>query len=111
MTWFVDEPLFSGIVGAWQHRPRPKSELQGLYFCGDYCQSHVDVISVESAVTTGLNAAAALIDDRGLENHIVVQQPFVYPRWKLVLLKYLLVPVAIACRFWVWFCQWLKTTR
>jgi hypothetical protein len=48
----VAQPLFAGTVGSWLLRPEVEGHVPGLYLCGDYCRSHVDVVCVEGAVTT-----------------------------------------------------------
>lgn len=63
----LDAPLFMNDVGIWHFRPRAvplddryRVEVQNLFFAGDYCKSHVDLVSMEGAFTTGLLAAEAL---------------------------------------------------
>ena len=70
MLKHVEEPLFMNDVGIWHFRPnavpineRNEVEVENLYLAGDYCQSHVDLVSMEGAFTTGLHAAEAVRRD------------------------------------------------
>ena len=74
----VDAPLFMNDVGIWHFRPEAlptkekrgakgkikdptrQIELKNLALAGDYCRSHVDLVSMEGAFTTGLKAAEAI---------------------------------------------------
>jgi Flavin containing amine oxidoreductase len=61
----AEAPLFMNTVGSWQHRPpagrytdgQSKVLVDNLYLAGDYCQSQVDVVSLEGAVMTARLAA------------------------------------------------------
>jgi hypothetical protein len=95
----LKEPLFMNDVGVWHYRPKARTELTNLYLAGDYCRSHVDLVSMEGAITTGLRAAKALLEDIGIEHHIDILEPTVYPKWLLVLGKFALMPVAALAKF------------
>jgi len=41
---------------------RTPSTIPNLYLAGDYCRSRIDVVSVEAALVTGINAAIAICD-------------------------------------------------
>ena len=73
-----DTPLFVNSVGSWEYRPeirisrydrkgrtfeRTPSTIPNLYLAGDYCRSRIDVVSVEAALVTGINAAIAICDE------------------------------------------------
>lgn len=72
-----DTPLFVNSVGSWEYRPetrlsrddrkgrtfeRMPSAIPNLYLAGDYCRSRIDVVSVEAALVTGINAARAICE-------------------------------------------------
>jgi predicted NAD/FAD-dependent oxidoreductase len=88
----ANEPLFMNEVGAWHYRPGAKTELDNLYLAGDYCRSHIDLVSMEGAVSTGLLAADAVRKDFGLEQSIDCLQPKEYPRLPLFVVWVLLLP-------------------
>lgn len=109
----VDAPLFMNDVGIWHFRPEalPKDEehrieLDNLYLAGDYCRSHVDLVSMEGAFTTGLKAAEAvrrsvkeLADTPAI--HEEPTRPVRYPFYALWLLG---LPFAFAA----WLVAWVK---
>lgn len=92
-----DAPLFRNDVGAWPFRPSAHTELDNLFLAGDCCRSHVDLVSMEGAITTGLHAAEAIRTRLGLAKRVTILLPALYPRWLLVLAKAALLPlVAVA---------------
>jgi hypothetical protein len=59
--------LFINEVGSWTLRPvasYPK-ELPNVFFAGDFCQTDVDMATIESAVQSGILAAKALQAEDG----------------------------------------------
>jgi hypothetical protein len=54
--------LFINDVGSWAFRPQAADPeaLPNVFLAGDYCQSGVDMATIEAAVQTGLLAAQAL---------------------------------------------------
>lgn len=54
--------LFVNDVGSWAFRPQAAdpAALPDVFLAGDYCQSGVDMATIEAAVQTGLLAAQAL---------------------------------------------------
>ncbi len=90
----VQQPLFMNDVGAWQFRLNTHTQLKNLFVAGDYCRSHVDLVSVEGAVTTGLLAAEALRKDAGIEHPVEILVPKIYPGIIMLLGKLTLLPVA-----------------
>jgi hypothetical protein len=91
-------PLFRNDVGTWQFRPDARTELSNLYLAGDYCRSHVDLVSMESAITTGLRAAEALRKDVGIAKPVQIIEPWIPSRRLLLLAKFALMPVAVAAK-------------
>ncbi len=90
----VKQPLFMNDVGAWQFRPNAQTQLKNLYVAGDYCRSHIDLVSMEGAMTTGLLAAEALRKDAGIGQPVEILIPRVYPTFLIVVAKWLLLPFA-----------------
>ncbi|QUD89365.1 NAD(P)/FAD-dependent oxidoreductase [Phenylobacterium montanum] len=54
--------LFINDVGSWEWRPQAAypGQLPNVFFAGDFCQTDVDMATVEAAVESGLLAAQAL---------------------------------------------------
>lgn len=96
-TWFTPhtaEPLFMNEVGNWKFRPEARTELTNLYVAGDYCQTHIDLVCMEGAVSAGLLAAEALRSDAGAGPPVEIRVPDTYPTWLLWLLWLAGLPVA-----------------
>jgi hypothetical protein len=89
-----DKPLFMSDVGAWQFRPTAFTELSNLYLAGDYCRTHVDLVSMEGAIVSGLLAARAVLRDRRLPEDVEILVPKTPSIFLLVLVKLLLLPLA-----------------
>ncbi|MBV9357030.1 MAG: FAD-dependent oxidoreductase [Chloroflexi bacterium] len=92
------EPLFMNDVGAWPYRPTAKSAIGNLYVAGDYCQSPIDLVSMEGAISTGLLAADAVRQDAGLEPPVEMRWPVVRPRSFFLAAKWGLLPVAVLAK-------------
>lgn len=56
----VNEPLFLNEVGSEPWRPETVTEIPNLFLAGDFVANDIDVICVEGAVLSGLNAARAV---------------------------------------------------
>jgi uncharacterized protein with NAD-binding domain and iron-sulfur cluster len=103
-----EQPLFMNEAGAWHFRPdmlrqdEPlRKELPTLYLAGDYCRSHVDLVSMEGAVTTGLRAAEALRRDVGMGGEVkllTVEKPPIALYW---VIRFLLIPFIALVRLLV----------
>ncbi len=98
----LNEPLFMNNVGAWQFRPKATTKIPNLYLAGDYCRSHIDLVCMEGAVTTGLSAAEAVRARYNLTPPVQILHPLEYPHWLLVLGKIALWPVALIARGVAW---------
>ena len=104
----VLEPLFMNDAGAWHFRPDAlddddplRSELPNLYLAGDYCRSHVDLVCMEGAITTGLRAAESLRRDAGVGSEIEIKIAEIPPEWLMTLGKFALLPVAALAKLMV----------
>jgi uncharacterized protein with NAD-binding domain and iron-sulfur cluster len=93
----LKEPLFINDEGAWHFRPKVRDEeeltkeLTNLYLAGDYCRVPVDLASMEAAISSGLQAAAAIV---GQPLEEARRRPPEYPEKLLILAKRALMPVA-----------------
>jgi phytoene dehydrogenase-like protein len=90
----MNDPLFMNEVGAWHFRPEAKTELSNMYLAGDYCRTHIDLVSMEGATTAGLLAAEAVRKDGGVPHPVEVLVPDEWPRWLLWVVWFLGLPVA-----------------
>jgi hypothetical protein len=102
--WFqsnVSEPLFMNDVGIWRYRATASCELENMFIAGDYCKSHVDLVSMEGAVVTGLHAAEAVRAAEGVGAPIVVVTPERLRRWLYVIARVALLPLAAMAKAWV----------
>jgi phytoene dehydrogenase-like protein len=106
----VGETLFLNEVGT--ERWRPAAVVRGfpnLFLAGDYCRTVIDVVTVEGAVVSGLEAARAL-HARAVEDGrraadappIAIRTPPTWDPAALRLLKALLAPAAAGAAVWSW---------
>jgi hypothetical protein len=58
----TDYPLFINDIGSWAWRPQADypETLPRIYFAGDFCQTDVDMATMEAAVQSGVLAARAV---------------------------------------------------
>jgi uncharacterized protein with NAD-binding domain and iron-sulfur cluster len=96
------QPLFMNDVGIWEFRPTARTQIDNLYLAGDFCQTPIDLVSMEGAVCSGLAAAEALRADLGIGAPIAVLTPDTYPRWLFVLGRMLLLPAAAIAKLWTY---------
>ena len=75
----LGEELFVNQVGSWQWRPTATCGIPNLYIAGDYCQTFVDVVTIEGAAVSGLIAAEALRRRHGQGYPMQILQPDQYP--------------------------------
>jgi hypothetical protein len=92
----VGEELFVNQVGSWDYRPKATCEIPNLFLAGDFCQTFIDVVTVEGAVVSGLVAAEALRRRRGIGSPIDVVRPDSYPAFLPAMLAVALRPAALA---------------
>lgn len=105
------ERLFVNEVGSWQWRPTAATDIPNVFLAGDYCRSFVDVVTIEGAVVTGLQAVQALLAQVRLDAQVhpvpesflkpvEIREPATYPAWSMQLLRLLLAPSAYAAKLW-----------
>ena len=97
----ADAKLFVNEIGTDAWRPAVSGEgIANLYFAGDFCRNRVGMTTIESAVTTGLEAAAAIVDRRGLGEPVEIATPRALPGPLYVWLRYVYGPYAMYAKAW-----------
>ena len=66
--------------------------IPNLTFAGDFCHGHIGLTTIESAVASGLAAAVAIAERRGLDGEIELLRPHRRPKALYPLLRYALAP-------------------
>jgi len=94
----VGEELFVNQVGSWDNRPKATCDIPNLFLAGDFCQTFVDVVTVEGAVVSGLNAAEALRRKCGIGKPIDIVRPDSYPAVLPAMLALAMRPAAFAAK-------------
>lgn len=90
----VGEALFVNQVGSWASRPSATCDIPNLFLAGDFCQTFVDVVTIEGAVVSGLIAAEALRSRRSVGAPIDIVRPDSYPAFIPAMLSLALRPAA-----------------
>jgi uncharacterized protein with NAD-binding domain and iron-sulfur cluster len=109
----IGDKLFINEVGSEAYRPGPTAtEVPQLFLAGDFCRTPIDVVTVEAAVVSGLQAVNALqrqaVHDGWLGDRdpaarpVDIVVPDAYPDAQLMGLKLLLAPHAYAAKAWSW---------
>ena len=94
----LDEGLFINEVGSWDYRPAAKTAIPNLFIAGDFCRTVVDVVTIEAAVVSGLDAAEAVRRKHGVGAPIRIEHPKTYPTAPLATLALAELPYAFAAK-------------
>jgi uncharacterized protein with NAD-binding domain and iron-sulfur cluster len=94
------EALFVNEVGSWQFRPGSTCRIPNLFLAGDYCRTVIDVVTIEGAMVSGLQAAEAVRRKRGVGTPIRIVEPDSYPELLLTGWSLLGAPYAYAAKLW-----------
>ncbi len=96
-----DARLFLNEAGSDSWRPTTTTDaIDNVCFAGDYCVTDVDMATVEAAVTSGVQAAQAIVARRGVGAPVEVLTPRTYGEWRFLALRYWLAPTAFAAKAW-----------
>jgi len=96
-----DALLFVNDAGTEDARPQATcEEIHNLFFAGDFCRNRIGMTTMESAVTTGLEAAAALVKRRGLGTPVEIVEPRSRAGLPYVWLRYAWAPYAWYAKAW-----------
>jgi hypothetical protein len=97
----TDAQLFVNETGTDVWRPNASCEhLSNLCFAGDFCANRIGMTTIESAVTTGLEAARVIVERRGLGAPVEIAEPASRPSAFYVWLRYAWAPYAFAAKTW-----------
>lgn len=98
----LDQPLFMNYVASWDYRPSSDKAtgLANMVLAGDYCQTQVDLATMESATESGLRAAETMRKLIGNPNQIEILSIDIYPRWLMGVGKVLALPLAAVAKLW-----------
>jgi hypothetical protein len=115
LYWHVEtnagDELFVNQIGSHRWRPGPKTSLPNVFLAGDYCRTFIDVVTVEGAVVSGLQAVRALQERVALErtttgtrllDPVTIIEPDAYPQWMMLSAALMLAPYAAAAKVWSW---------
>jgi predicted NAD/FAD-dependent oxidoreductase len=94
----VGEELFVNQVGSWEYRPKTTCAIPNLFIAGDFCQNVADVVTIEGAVLSGLNAAQAVCNRHRVGAPLTIIEPDSYPTPVLAALATATAPLAYAAR-------------
>ena len=96
-----DAQLFVNQAGTDVWRPAVSyGGLANLSLAGDFCQNHIGMTTIESAVTTGLQAAQAIVERRGKGKPVDIFEPASLPDSYSLWLRYAWAPYALAAKWW-----------
>lgn len=95
----ADTPLSVNESGTCRWRPTAACDgVANLWFAGDFCHTRIGngMMTIELAVTSGLEAASAIVEARGLGDPVAIIQPRTVPDALFVALRYAWAPY-VAC--------------
>ena len=106
----ADSQLFINQTGTDAWRPKASSEhIANVYVAGDFCANDVGMTTIESAVTTGLQAAKIIVERNHYGDPVTIIPPdhnVLYDLW-YVWARYALGPSAYAAGLWSRVTTWL----
>ena len=95
-----DAQLFVNETGSDEWRPQAQVDgLSNLWLAGDYTDNRIGMTTIESAVTSGLEAAQAIVLRRG-GAPVDIREPKTLPRALWVWLRYACMPYAASASVW-----------
>ena len=96
----VGRELFINEVGSWRFRPNARTKVRNLFLAGDYIKNPIDVVCLEGAVVSGLQAAELVRRQCGVGVPIEITRPKTYPTPLYWPLKLALAPYAVGAKIW-----------
>jgi hypothetical protein len=96
----VGRELFINEIGSWKWRPQTRTKIKNLFLAGDFCKNAIDVVCLEGAVVSGLEAAECVRAHSGQGAAIKIETPKRYPYSMFWPWKFMLAPYAAGA--WAW---------
>jgi hypothetical protein len=107
-----DEQLFINETGGDVWRPAATCEgVSNLYFAGNFCANRIGMMTVESAVASGLEAARAVVERRGVGARVEILEPPTGTDALFVWLRYVYAPYALAAKAWSTGSDWRRSLQ
>jgi predicted NAD/FAD-dependent oxidoreductase len=108
----TDATLFVNETGSDIWRPPVACEgVENLTFAGDFCANRIGMTVIESAVTSGLDAARVIVERRGYGRAVEIEEPDSGFAPKYVWLRYAWAPYAFAAKVWSSGSDWVDSMR
>jgi hypothetical protein len=96
-----DAKLFVNAIGTETWRPELHAEeLANVWFAGDFCRNKVGLTTIESAVTAGVEVAAAIVDRHRIGAAVAVHEPPSLPGSLYQWLRFAWAPSAAWGKTW-----------
>jgi flavin-dependent amine oxidoreductase len=97
----ADAQLFVNETGTDVWRPAAACDgVSNLSFAGDFCANRIGMTTIESAVTTGLEAARVIVERRGIGAPVEIAEPDSGTAAFYAWLRYAWAPYAFAAKAW-----------
>jgi hypothetical protein len=107
-----DAELFVNETGTDVWRPAAAFDtLENVAFAGDFCANRIGMTTIESAVTTGLEAAGVIVRRRGVGAPVEITEPDAGSGLTYVWLRYAAAPYAAAAKAWSTGSDWAGRLR
>ena len=107
----ADSQLFINQTGTDAWRPdASSSHIANIYLAGDFCNNNIGMTTIESAVTTGLEAAKVIVGRNGYGHpvRIIPPEQNVLADLAYVWLRYAWAPSVAAASLWSHACSFIK---
>jgi hypothetical protein len=108
----TDAQLFINETGIDVWRPKAACDgLSNLSFAGNFTANRIGMMTVESAVASGLEAARVIVERRGFGAPVEIVEPSAAMDALCVWLRYVWAPSALAAKAWSTGTDWASKLR
>jgi NAD(P)-binding Rossmann-like domain len=108
----ADAELFVNETGTDVWRPAADLDtIANIALAGDFCANRIGLTTIESAVTTGLEAARVIVERRGVGSLVEIIEPDAGFDPYYVWLRYVWAPHAAAAKAWSTGSDWAARLR